>query len=522
MRYSVSKKMATHSGVGVAMLLTLGAVSAHGLASMSDAAAKLSGSTLVIRDSALVDMFHDATRSGLLDLVAHATSDDATIASSHAELDDAINSMQEKLDAVVLARLDTRIDAAVAAVQPIVDEFVARARAVGAAVTERRPFAAPKAEFERLFSVLEDQLPTVAKAVEEANNEFQRASKAASDRSERIEPLMTVLGIVALVLVGIAITKTINRPLRRTRHVLTQVAAGDLSQRVDYTGDDELGDMATALDTALDTLSATIHGIEQSAGDLASTSIQLSAVSSQLSESAQGTSTQASAVARAAEEVSTNVATVASGTGEMTASIQDISHNAQDAVTVAGNAAVVAASTTSTVAKLRASSAEIGSVVETITSIAEQTNLLALNAAIEAARAGEAGKGFAVVAHEVKELAHATASATADITARISAIQTGAEEAMTAIAVITAIIAQIGETQASIASAVEEQTATTGEMGRSITEAATGVVEIAHNIDGMAETAQHVSAGVEHTLQSAIQLAQLANDLKTLASRFTY
>jgi len=116
--------------------------------------------------------------------------------------------------------------------------------------------------------------------------------------------------------------------------------------------------------------------------------------------------------------------------------------------------------------------------IAVITSIAEQTNLLALNATIEAARAGEAGKGFAVVANEVKELAMETATATEQISARISAIQNETSETTIAIGSIAAVIARINDMQSTIGAAVEEQTATTQEIARNVAEAASGCGEI--------------------------------------------
>jgi methyl-accepting chemotaxis protein len=358
--------------------------------------------------------------------------------------------------------------------------------------------------------------------------EDKAAAKALADAQASYEGARTL--IIGFILVSLALSiamsvgigRMIARPLRKTVEVLEGLAGGRLDLQLDVHSKDEVGQMAVALNAAMLRLRETMSAMGNNAQGLASSSEELSSVSSQMTGSAEESATQANLVSAAAEQVSRNVQTVATGTEEMSASIREIAKNAHDAAGVAAQAVHVAETTSATVAKLGQSSAEIGNVIKVINSIAEQTNLLALNATIEAARAGEAGKGFAVVANEVKELAQETSKATEDIGRRIEAIQSDTAAAVAAITQISGIVAQINDTQSTIASAVEEQTATTNEMGRNVTEAATGSNDIAENITGVARSASDTTAAANSTSQAADELARMASDLQQLVGQFSY
>jgi methyl-accepting chemotaxis protein len=344
--------------------------------------------------------------------------------------------------------------------------------------------------------------------------------------------------------------------VQKVSNVLSAVAAGDLTQTYDVAAADAdtqsihgtFSKIASAVNSMCHNLGDVFRSLTRNAGQLASTSTQLSATATQLASGAEETSAQSTTVAAAAEEMSMNMRNMASATeqmttsvnsvvtavNELTSSIGEIAKTAEQAARIADTASTLTKNSNETIGQLGTAAEEIGKVIEVIQDIAEQTNLLALNATIEAARAGEAGKGFAVVATEVKELARQTAGATEDIRNRIQHIQGSTGEAVRSIGEVGEAIRQVNQTSATIASAVEEQSVIAKQIAARVNETAdnvstvsTGVVEsatacgeVAQNITGVNEASRHTAEGASQTQTVAGDLSKISEQLRTVVSHF--
>jgi len=378
---------------------------------------------------------------------------------------------------------------------------------------------------------------------------------AASAEMDRIEALAryTMFGaviVIAMFMLALAwvIGRGISRPVKQLAGAMSRLTAGDKTVEVPVVGSDEVAEMAGAfgvfkasmikaeelqakemeaqrqraerarqIEILTDKFDQDVTGVLRAVG-AATTEMQATAAS--MTATAEETSRQATAVANASEEASTNVATVSVATEELTASIHEISRQVQQSAQVAGRAVADADRTNVQVKGLADAAQKIGEVVGLINDIASQTNLLALNATIEAARAGEAGKGFAVVASEVKSLANQTAKATEEIGSQIGGIQQATGDAVAAIQSIATTIREINDIATAIASAVEEQGAATQEISRNVQQASEGTQEVSSNITGVSEAAAATGAAAEQVNAAASELSQQSETLRGKVETF--
>ena len=349
----------------------------------------------------------------------------------------------------------------------------------------------------------------------------------------------TVTPLVVLVAIALIwfVTRIIVNQLLKMISLMKDIAQGegDLSIRLNIDTDDEIGELSKWFDRFVGKLEEqeqeqkVIQGrVQDSTGDLSAASTQLSSISSGITERSNSISDLSNMVASASEQMSANMDTitqsattsqdnmnsVAGATEEMTATVGEIAQNAEQAREITAEAVQNVAMTSGRVDKLGVAAKEISQVTDTIVEIAEQTKLLALNATIEAARAGEAGKGFAVVANEVKELAKQTNDATADISAKIDAIQGETTGTVTDIASIKDVIDRVNDIVNTIATAVEEQNVTTQDIAANIGHATEGMNEVVNNVSQAATASREVASNIVTVNNNINEIKQAGNDLQ--------
>lgn len=367
------------------------------------------------------------------------------------------------------------------------------------------------------------------------------ASSAKSDINDTHDEISHSAIIATFVIVLLAagtaflIHYSITSPLKRFMVFVEKVGNGDLTQRIESTSKDELGQLGHYLNNMVDGLAAaTIQA--------RSATEQLNAATAELKAAAQQQSASTTEQNAAIQQITSTLDEIAQTGGQISERAKNVANSAE-ATSSAGRTGLTAAAETarsmasireqaeavaSNIVALTEKTHSVGEIIASVNDIAERSDLLALNAAIEAAAAGENGYSFAVVAEEMKNLASQAKDATAQVRAILGDIQQGINSSVMqteeAVKRSDAGERKARETETTIgklAESIETSVATFEQIVASVGQQQIGIEQVAESIRYIREASEQMIAGTRDLDQSAGGLAKLGNELQVSMERYS-
>lgn len=331
----------------------------------------------------------------------------------------------------------------------------------------------------------------------------------------------------ALLLVGYMIHRIVLKPIDTMNKTICNIEENsDLTQQLDISSKDEIGQMANSFNQMMRTVHGSIKHVVDSIEMLGQCSNKITDVTNEAHAHSARQQSRAEAVTNAMmsmDAATQNVSASASTTVEASKKALD---ETADGVKITSSTVSKIEElqqhiqhATDVIMQLEQQSYNIDAVLSVIQDIAEQTNLLALNAAIEAARAGEQGRGFAVVADEVRTLSQRTQNATVEINGIINSLQQNAKGAAqvmgSAREETESNVAEIQRASAALHNIKDEMESIT-EINETITESVRQSTAATSDIETAVE---EINQGSEQAKARVIQLADVSHQLTELAEQ---
>src|SRR5512139_19944 len=315
-----------------------------------------------------------------------------------------------------------------------------------------------------------------------------------------------VAGVLLAALIGFWLIRAITRPLDAAVKLARGVAEGDLTQRIEVSSTNEIGQLLQALKDMNEGLVRVVGEVRAGVDTVAHASSQIAHGNLDLSSRT--------------EEQASSLEETASSMEELTSTVRQNAENARHANQLVGSTADVAVKggqvvgqVVDTMASIKDSSRKIADIIGVIDGIAFQTNILALNAAVEAARAGEQGRGFAVVASEVRHLAQRSAGAAKEIKTLI-------EDSVGKVDAGGKLVDEAGKTMDEIVTSVKRVTDIMSEIAAASQEQSAGIEQVNQAIAQMDEVTQQNAALVEEAAAASESLQDQADNLSQAVSVF--
>ena len=330
----------------------------------------------------------------------------------------------------------------------------------------------------------------------------------ASLADQRLKSILAALitCIPVLMLIYPFIRRVVTRPLEYCIKVASGIAKGDLTQKIDVTSSNEMGQLQQALKDMSRSLEGIVREVRMGTDSIFSASSDIASGNIDLSNR---TELQASSLESTAASMA-EVTSAVNKNAEHARHANELAHSASD---VAQRGGTVVSGVIDTMGSINQSSKRIVDIIAVIDGIAFQTNILALNAAVEAARAGEQGRGFAVVASEVRSLAKRSSDAAREIKALIG-------DSVSKVEAGSVLVQQAGRTMSEIVKSIQSVTDIMVEISVAETDQTSGIERVGSAIDRMNEVTQQNAALVEQAAAAAQSLQDQAEHLEQVVSTF--
>jgi methyl-accepting chemotaxis protein len=307
------------------------------------------------------------------------------------------------------------------------------------------------------------------------------------------------MALLAAVLVGAWIIRSITGPINQAVAVSRAVSSGDLSIQFNASGNNETAQLLLSLKEMQSNLANVVSNVRENSQTVAEASVQIAQGNSDLS--------------RRTDRQATSLEQTAASMKQLDTTVKENADNAKQANVLARKASAVAVKggdvvgqVVETMRSIDASSKKVVDIITVIDEIAFQTNILALNAAVEAARAGEQGRGFAVVAAEVRSLAGRSAEAAKQIKDLINANVNRVSQG-------SALVDQAGATMSEVVTAIQRMTQLMSEISDASIEQSAGVRQIGEAIEQLDRSTQENAALVQEGAAAAESLKSQAHQL---------
>jgi methyl-accepting chemotaxis protein len=355
---------------------------------------------------------------------------------------------------------------------------------------------------------IDDLVKAVRERGEALDQEMAAVNAAA--RKEIIIMLALFLSVALLTSIasGIAIARSIIRPLNAATAIAAQVAKGDLTAEITVTSRDETGRLLQSLKDMNTSLGNIVAEVRKGSESVSAASEQIATGNQELSARTEQQASSLEETAASMEELASTVLSTAENAKRATA----LALSASDLANQGGEAVERVVKTMN---EIQTSSKKIADIIGVIDGIAFQTNILALNASVEAARAGEQGRGFAVVASEVRNLAQRSATAAKEIkgliTESVHSVNSGSElvnRAGSTIGNVVTSVKQVSDLITEIAAATNEQSAGITQVNEAVTELDKVTQQNAQLVDESANAS-------ESARRQAVRLAETVSVFKT-------